>query len=59
MRLFVIRLFGYTTLLFLLLGVLDFFVFPENTNVMSIKNRLLKDKTAEILVLGNSHTFFG
>mgnify|MGYP000576370769 CR=1 FL=1 len=59
MKLFVIRLFGYTTLLFLLLGALDFFVFPKNTNVMSIKNTLLKDKTAEVLVLGNSHTFFG
>ena len=59
MKLFLSKLLLYFLLTFIFLLVLDFFVFPQNTNVMSVKNDLLKNENTEILVLGNSHTFFG
>ena len=59
MKLFLSKLLLYFLLTFIFLLVLDFFVFPQNTNVMSVKNDLLKSENTEILVLGNSHTFFG
>ena len=38
----------------------ELFVFPYNNNQMRMKSQLLNTKKdSEILVLGNSHTFFG
>lgn len=59
MKLFLVRLLLYSFLGISILMFFEGFVFPKNTNVMSLKNRLLSINDAEILVLGNSHTFFG
>lgn len=38
----------------------EFYIFPKTINVMSFKNKLLKDnKNTEVLILGNSHTMVG
>ena len=50
---------GIAILLLIFLG-LNFFVFPNNDNQMHAKYKLLEtQKEATVLILGNSHTFFG
>jgi hypothetical protein len=57
---FIAKLLIFIASLILVFGVLEFIVFPNNNNQMTLKNELLKTKLeAEVLVLGNSHTFFG
>jgi len=61
MKQFLKKTFLWVMVFVLFLGILNFFVFPNNENIMSIKNNLLKSEKnfSEILILGNSHTFFG
>ena len=59
MKLFLRKFFYKSGALLFLLLIMEVYLFSKNTNVMSVKYRLLKDKNIEILVLGNSHTFFG
>ena len=59
MKVFLVKIVQYVLFLAIILGMLDFFVFPHNSNVMSVKHKLLQNSNAEVLILGNSHTFFG
>lgn len=58
---FIKKLLGLSTILMLIFILLDQFVFPYNSNVMSSKNSLIDEnkKEVEVLILGNSHTYFG
>jgi len=59
MKLFFKKNVQYLVVVLTIAMLLNFLVFPKNTNVLSFKNNLLKDSLSEVLVLGNSHTFFG
>ncbi len=59
MKLFFKKIGKYVAAMLTIAMLLNFFVFPKNTNVLTYKNNLLKDRLSEVLVLGNSHTFFG
>lgn len=59
MKFFLIKFSYYLILIFIFLGILDFYIFPRNNNVMTFKNSLLKRESKQVVILGNSHTFFG
>jgi len=61
MVVFINRFFYYLLLLLFLLLLLEFQIFPNNSNEMGLKNKLLIDRgiDTDVLILGNSHTFFG
>ena len=60
MNKFIFKFLLYIFILVVFFGILEFVVFPNNNNQMTLKNELLKKKPEiEVLVLGNSHTFFG
>ena len=60
MKKFIFKFLLYIIILVMFFGTLEFVVFPKNNNQMTLKNKLLKTKVkTEVLVLGNSHTFFG
>ncbi len=60
MKKFLTKIFTLLTSLLLLFLLLDTYVFPNNKNQMFSKYNLLNNANGvEVLVLGNSHTFFG
>lgn len=61
MRFFVYKILFFSISLIILSLVADLFVFPENNNVMGFKNHSIQDRepNLEILIMGNSHTYFG
>ncbi len=60
MKLFLSKFFKFLILFLILFIGLDVFVFPNNDNQMHAKYKLLQNKqNSEVLILGNSHTFFG
>lgn len=47
-------------ILLLIFIVFEYFIFPMNNNQMTIKYKLLNNiEDVEVIILGNSHTFFG
>lgn len=49
----------FSILLIIIIIFLEFLVFPHNKNVYSDKFNLLKEKSTEIVITGNSHLGFG
>ena len=59
MKKFLKKILILLSIIITLLFFLELNVFPYNTNVMTAKNNLISQDNIEILILGNSHTFFG
>ncbi|WP_046745286.1 hypothetical protein [Kordia zhangzhouensis] len=59
MKKFIKKIIIFATIFIALAVIFEFFVFPYNNNQMGLKYDLLHKKDTEILVLGNSHSFFG
>ncbi|MCF6212476.1 MAG: hypothetical protein L3J45_00455 [Flavobacteriaceae bacterium] len=59
MKRFLQKVLFYIIIIFVIVFIFDLFIFPNNNNQMTQKFRLLQDTNPTVLVLGNSHLFFG
>lgn len=57
MKNFVFKMFLFIGMLILIFTILEFFIFPISNNQMTLKNKLIQ-KDKDVLILGNSYTFF-
>jgi hypothetical protein len=59
MKKFIFKIAAFGAIFFGLALIFEFYVFPFNNNQMGLKYELLQQEDTEVLVLGNSHLFFG
>ena len=60
MKKFVLKTFLFTITLMFCLAFLEYYIFPNNNNQMTLKNDLIMNSNrVDVVILGNSHTFFG
>ena len=60
MKKFVLKTSLFTIILMFCLAFLEYYIFPNNNNQMTLKNDLIMNSNkVDVMILGNSHTFFG